>query len=69
MRRLLFSQNTDVEVRWRPYQLNPQAAQAGTNKLEYYKQKFGEQRTASIIPAMKACSAWRSSSCMHGTCQ
>ena len=54
---LLSLQNMEVEVRWRPYQLNPRAAQAGTNKLEYYKQKFGEQRTASMVPAMKARSA------------
>ncbi len=44
-------------MRWRPYQLNPRAAQAGTNKLEYYKQKFGEQRTASMVPAMKVRSS------------
>lgn len=41
-----------VEVRWHPFQLNPDASQAGVNKLEYYKQKFGEQRTKGMIPAM-----------------
>ena len=27
----------------------------GINKLNYYKHKFGEQRTASMVPMMKAC--------------
>ncbi|BDA43706.1 Uncharacterized protein YwbO [Coccomyxa sp. Obi] len=40
------------EVRWHPFQLNPDASEAGFNKLEYYKQKFGEQRTKSMMPMM-----------------
>ncbi|EIE19359.1 DSBA oxidoreductase [Coccomyxa subellipsoidea C-169] len=36
------------EVRWHPFQLNPDAPQAGINKLNYYKEKFGEQRTKSM---------------------
>ncbi|KAK9828496.1 hypothetical protein WJX72_000378 [[Myrmecia] bisecta] len=42
------------EVRWHPYQLNPHAEEEGVNKLEYYKQKFGEERTNQIIPRMEA---------------
>ena len=44
-----------MEVQWHPYQLNPNASKEGINKLQYYKQKFGEQRTASMVPQMKAC--------------
>jgi predicted DsbA family dithiol-disulfide isomerase len=40
------------EVRWHPFQLNPDAPQTGINKLEYYKQKFGEQRVRTMLPAM-----------------
>ncbi|CAL5221167.1 g3307 [Coccomyxa viridis] len=41
------------EVRWHPFQLNPDAPPEGRNKLEYYKQKFGSDRTAHMIPMMK----------------
>eukprot|EP00884_Botryococcus_braunii_P005992 jgi/Botrbrau1/15394/Bobra.43_2s0022.1 len=42
----------EVEVWWHPFQLNPGAPQEGINKLEYYKSKFGEAATRSMLPRM-----------------
>ncbi|KAJ7524520.1 hypothetical protein O6H91_17G009400 [Diphasiastrum complanatum] len=43
------SNDYNFEVRWHPYLLNPTAPKEGVNKLDYYKQKFGESRIAPII--------------------
>lgn len=40
------------EVRWHPFFLNPDAPKEGVNKLDMYKQKFGEQRVQQILPMM-----------------
>lgn len=42
----------DVVVRWRPYQLNPGAPEAGESKREMYHRKFGAQRVAAMVPMM-----------------
>jgi predicted DsbA family dithiol-disulfide isomerase len=44
----------DVEFRvtWRPFFLDPTLPREGKNKLDHYKAKFGEQRTAQMLPAM-----------------
>ncbi|KAK9825745.1 hypothetical protein WJX74_003649 [Apatococcus lobatus] len=42
----------DFLVRWHPFQLNPNASAEGVNKLQYYKDKFGESRTAAMLPRM-----------------
>lgn len=42
----------EVEVRWHAFQLNPNAPQEGVNKLEYYRSKFGEERTQAMVPRM-----------------
>lgn len=41
----------EVQVTWHPYQLNPQASKEGVNKLEFYKEKFG-QRAVSLMATM-----------------
>lgn len=38
------------DVRWRPFQLNPDAPKEGMNKMEYYKSKFGVARTQQMLP-------------------
>lgn len=48
-----FSDKLDFEVRWLPYMLNPTAPVEGVNKMEMYKQKFGEARVAQMIPQME----------------
>merc|ERR1719265_3074159 len=48
-----FSDKADFAVKWIPFQLNPKAAGgAGVNKLEMYKQKFGEARVNQMLPMM-----------------
>lgn len=49
-----YSGNADFDVKWIPFQLNPQAeGGAGVNKLEMYKKKFGEARVADMLPFMQ----------------
>ncbi|CAK0782008.1 hypothetical protein CVIRNUC_005527 [Coccomyxa viridis] len=48
----LQGEGKEFEVRWHPFQLNPDAPAEGRNKLEYYKEKFGPDRTAVMIPMM-----------------
>lgn len=36
--------NLDFEVRWLPYQLNPQASEQPASKIEKYMEKFGASR-------------------------
>lgn len=56
MRKL--SDKADFEVRWLPFQLNAQAPGGeGVNKLQVYKQKFGEDRVAAMLPQMVATGA------------
>lgn len=38
----------NFEVKWHPFFLNPNADTKGVDKVEYYKKKFGEERTAGI---------------------
>mmetsp|Transcript_91414 Transcript_91414/g.258862 ORF Transcript_91414/g.258862 Transcript_91414/m.258862 type:complete len:181 (-) Transcript_91414:38-580(-) len=48
-----FSDRADFEVQWHPFQLAPGAPGGkGVNKLEMYKQKFGEQRVKQMLPHM-----------------
>jgi predicted DsbA family dithiol-disulfide isomerase len=42
----------DIKVRWRPFQLNPQASQEGVNKLKFYNDKFGAARVNAMVPMM-----------------
>mmetsp|Transcript_103093 Transcript_103093/g.274097 ORF Transcript_103093/g.274097 Transcript_103093/m.274097 type:complete len:184 (-) Transcript_103093:17-568(-) len=50
-----FSDKADFQVRWLPFQLNPAAPGGqGVNKLEMYRQKFGEARMSSMLPMMIA---------------
>ena len=41
-----------MEVRWRPFFLNPQAPREGIVKRDYYVNKFGAERARSIEPMM-----------------
>lgn len=40
-----------MRVTWRPYQLDPTASKEGITKREYYNNKFGPVRAASILSA------------------
>eukprot|EP00802_Teleaulax_amphioxeia_P020885 Tamp_21193.p1 GENE.Tamp_21193~~Tamp_21193.p1 ORF type:complete len:184 (+),score=69.25 Tamp_21193:279-830(+) len=40
------------EVNWRPFELNPDAPKIGTNKLQMYNEKFGEERIKMMLPRM-----------------
>lgn len=39
----------DVEVKWHPFFLNPDAPAEGVNKMEHYKEKFGGGRMQMIL--------------------
>lgn len=41
------------DVQWKPYQLDASLPREGKDKLTSYKQKFGEEKIASMIPYMK----------------
>ncbi|KAL3150213.1 hypothetical protein ABBQ32_000072 [Trebouxia sp. C0010 RCD-2024] len=47
-----FQGQKSFEVRWHPFFLNPDASKEGVNKLEMYKQKFGEQRVKQMVPML-----------------
>ncbi|KAL3149651.1 hypothetical protein ABBQ38_013483 [Trebouxia sp. C0009 RCD-2024] len=47
-----FQGHKSFEVRWHPFFLNPDASKEGVNKLEMYKQKFGEQRVQQMVPML-----------------
>ncbi|KAJ0963527.1 hypothetical protein J5N97_028649 [Dioscorea zingiberensis] len=42
----------DFEVRWHPYFLNPSAPKEGIKKSEHYNQKFGVEKSKSILSRM-----------------
>ncbi|KAG2483465.1 hypothetical protein HYH03_017648 [Edaphochlamys debaryana] len=48
-----FADKADFEVRWLPFQLNPDAPREGANKLQYYYEKFGPDRVAQFMPRME----------------
>mmetsp|Transcript_43868 Transcript_43868/g.129882 ORF Transcript_43868/g.129882 Transcript_43868/m.129882 type:complete len:183 (-) Transcript_43868:117-665(-) len=48
-----FSDKADFQVKWHPFQLNPDAPKGqGENKMELYKRKFGADRVAAMLPMM-----------------
>lgn len=47
-----FQDKADFEVKWRPFFLRPDMSKEGVNKLAMYKEKFGEERMAKMIPHM-----------------
>ncbi|XP_024394150.1 uncharacterized protein [Physcomitrium patens] len=47
----------DVEVKWHPFFLNPDASVKGVNKKEYYRSKFGEGRMHMIVDHVGAAFA------------
>jgi predicted DsbA family dithiol-disulfide isomerase len=50
--------NLSFDVRWRPFQLNPNFPQGkGRDKMGYYYEKFGEANVKQMIPRMKATAA------------
>ncbi|GAX73894.1 hypothetical protein CEUSTIGMA_g1344.t1 [Chlamydomonas eustigma] len=52
MSELKKTSGVDFEVRWHPYQLNPNAPKEGQNKLQMYQDKFGAARVAQMLPQM-----------------
>jgi len=46
--------NLEVDVRWRPFQLNENLPKGkGFNKLKYYEEKFGAGMVSNMVPKMK----------------
>ena len=43
----------EITVSWQPFQLSPDMPREGRNRLEHYKEIFGEQRANMIIESMK----------------
>lgn len=43
----------DTEVVWQPFQLSPDMPREGRNRLEHYRQIFGEQRAEQIMAGMR----------------
>lgn len=41
-------------IDWKPFYLNPDAPKQGIDKAQYYKNKFGEERTAEIFERLAA---------------
>lgn len=52
--RQLDSNKVKVEVEWHPFQLDPTLPAPGKDKLTHYQTKFGKERTAAMLPHMKA---------------
>uniref|UniRef100_A0A7S1SU86 DSBA-like thioredoxin domain-containing protein n=1 Tax=Tetraselmis chuii TaxID=63592 RepID=A0A7S1SU86_9CHLO len=42
----------EFQVNWRPFQLNAAAPKEGVEKMEMYKEKFGEARVKQMLPTM-----------------
>lgn len=42
-----------VELSWTPFQLSPDMPREGRNKLEHYREIFGEERAAQISASMR----------------
>lgn len=38
----------NIELKWRPFQLNPDMPREGTNRRDYYRSKFGDERFSDI---------------------
>jgi len=48
------SANDTFSITWKPFYLNPDAPSTGIDKTNYYKSKFGEQRTAMIFERLSS---------------
>lgn len=50
-----YKDTIQADIRWRPFQLNDSLPKGkGLNKMEMYKEKFGEERIQSMIPYMQS---------------
>lgn len=43
----------DFSINWHPFQLNPNMPSEGRNRWEYYRNKFGEERSKEILETHK----------------
>jgi predicted DsbA family dithiol-disulfide isomerase len=43
----------DINVRWHPFQLNPDMPREGRNRQQYYAEKFGEERAEMMLSGLK----------------
>jgi predicted DsbA family dithiol-disulfide isomerase len=43
----------DVDVRWQPFQLNPDMPREGRNRREYYCEKFGADTAENMLSGMR----------------
>ncbi|WVN87019.1 uncharacterized protein L203_102195 [Cryptococcus depauperatus CBS 7841] len=48
------NQDVDFNIRFLPYQLNPQLTESPISKLDFYKMKFGEEKTKRIVETLPA---------------
>ena len=46
--------DVDAQVRWSPFQLNPDMPRAGRNRREYYRDKFGAERYRELRAHLEA---------------
>ncbi|KAJ3134369.1 hypothetical protein HK100_003629 [Physocladia obscura] len=59
-------ENVAFKVNYQPFLLDPTLSKTGKNKLEHYKSKFGEARTAQMIPYMQQVGAKEGISFSYG---
>jgi len=52
MKKPHIAKRIEVEMRWRPFLLNPEASRQGVNKLQMYIDKFGAARVQQMVPMM-----------------
>ncbi|KAF7726238.1 hypothetical protein EC973_008948 [Apophysomyces ossiformis] len=45
--------NTEFEIQWHPFQLDPMLSKEPITKLEMYRRRFGEIRARQMVPYMK----------------
>lgn len=45
------------DIYWHPFQLNADASKTGVNKMQLYNEKFGAERVAAMLPAMRVRAA------------
>ncbi|MBT8443972.1 MAG: DsbA family oxidoreductase [Gammaproteobacteria bacterium] len=43
----------EVDLQWRPFQLNPDMPRAGRNRREYYREKFGAETAENLLAGMQ----------------
>jgi predicted DsbA family dithiol-disulfide isomerase len=45
-------------IEWHPFQLDPTLPTPGKDKMTHYRQKFGAERTASMVYSLQSLRHW-----------